>query len=112
MPEHGTPTTPDLAKAILTLETALQDFQHALRESRMASQPPGPVFQALRQWRTEQARAKQVPPYVIATDQVLRAIEAARPKDIVQLQAVRGISPAKASQYGEQILQVVAAVPS
>ena len=106
MPESGH-DTPNLAQATTNLENALQDFKRALRPVAHAGAAT-PVFSALRVWRTQQARTKGLPPYIIATDAVLRAIEAARPTDLGQLQAVRGISPAKVASYGNEILEVVA----
>lgn len=105
MPEQG---TPDLTQATRTLETALADFQAAFKASGVLQATSGPVFRALRQWRTEQARAKAVPPYVIATDAALHAIEAAKPQDLAALGAVRGVGPTKAATYGAEILKVVA----
>lgn len=110
MPEDGASNKPDLAQAITQLENAIDDFKRALRADPAARGAEGPVFAALRKWRTEQARAKQLPPYVIASDAVLRAIEEAKPGDLTQLQAIRGIGAAKAATYGADILQVVASV--
>jgi len=109
MPETGI-LTPRLAQAMNDLEAALRDFGHALQETKPAdaAPPTGPVFSALRQWRTEQARAKGLPPYIIASDAVLKAIDAARPTDLAQLQLIRGVGPSKAATYGTQILEVVA----
>ncbi len=110
MPEQGTPTTQadELSQAATRLERALEAFQRVLRANRPPRTPGGEVFEALREWRSEQARAKQLPPYIIATDAVLRAIEGARPTDIAQLQAIRGVGANKAATYGAEILEVVA----
>lgn len=105
MPDNG---IQDLMQATRNLETALAEFQSALKAIGVPNAPAGPVFQALRTWRTEQARARKVPPYVIATDAVLQAIEQAKPQDIESLQSVRGLSPNKVAQYGPDILAVVA----
>ncbi|MEA3190756.1 MAG: ATP-dependent helicase RecQ [Thermoplasmata archaeon] len=106
MPPDGIPK-PDLAQATANLETALAAFKDALRASGVRA-GGGPVFEALRRWRSEQARAKQLPPYVIATDAVLRAIEEARPASLDELRAVRGVGATKAETYGADILAVVA----
>lgn len=111
MPADASP----LARATTDLIRSLQEFQRAFdaAEAGDATAPAtGPLFQTLRAWRTEEARTQQVPPYVVATDAVLRAIEAARPADVVQLRAIRGIGPAKAEHYGAKLLAVVAAAPA
>ncbi len=97
--------SPTLAQATADLVRALTQFQNALANDESAA--TGPVFEALRKWRTEQARAKQVPPYIIASDAVLRAIEQARPADLMGLRSIRGIGPAKAELYGDGILAVL-----
>jgi superfamily II DNA helicase RecQ len=113
--------TPDaaarLADACRRLDEAARDLLAAANElqprkaptkAQGPPDPPDPVFEALRKWRTERARAKAVPPYIIATDSVLRAIAQARPQDAAALQAIRGIGPAKASEYGPDLLRIVA----
>ncbi len=69
------------------------------------------LFELLRQWRTSEAKAQGLPPYVIFHDSVLREIAARRPADLVSLAAIPGIGEAKLSRYGEAVLQVVAAAP-
>ncbi|MCX7620127.1 MAG: ATP-dependent DNA helicase UvrD2 [Acidimicrobiales bacterium] len=68
-----------------------------------------PLFEALRSWRAEAARAASVPPYVILHDRTLAEIARARPGDRVSLLDVPGIGPAKANRFGEAILRIVAA---
>jgi len=62
------------------------------------------LFARLKQWRTEEARRKGMPPYVIFHDRTLAALAAARPRDRESLQQVRGIGPAKLEAYGEVLL--------
>jgi superfamily II DNA helicase RecQ/chemotaxis methyl-accepting protein methylase len=59
------------------------------------------LFEALRAWRLERARAESVPPYVVASDRTLRDIAAQRPRNREALQQCHGIGPAKAERYGE-----------
>ena len=68
-----------------------------------------PLFQALRRWRLEVARAQGVPPYVVFHDATLAAIATARPTSKRALAAVPGVGAAKLERYGEPILDVVAA---
>jgi len=66
------------------------------------------LFESLRKFRLEQARAAGVPPYVVASDRTLRAMAVARPRGMPELLAVHGIGPAKAEQYGAGFLAIVA----
>ena len=70
--------------------------------------PDDPVFAALREWRTAEAREAAVPPYVIAHDATLAAIAEARPTLPEALWRVKGMGPARVERYGEAILAVVA----
>ncbi len=67
------------------------------------------LFQRLRQWRLETARAQGVPPYVIFHDATLLAIANARPASRHALDGLPGVGAAKLERYGEAILEVVAA---
>jgi ATP-dependent DNA helicase RecQ len=65
-----------------------------------------PLFNALRQWRAEQARTQGVPAYVILHDKTLRELAVRRPMAIDDLLGVPGIGEAKVSRYGESLLQL------
>ncbi|HSB85685.1 MAG TPA: HRDC domain-containing protein, partial [Ilumatobacteraceae bacterium] len=67
-----------------------------------------PVFEALRAWRSQRAKADKVPAFVVANDTTLRAIAAKQPTTLVELSAVPGIGPTKLELYGDVILAVVA----
>jgi len=65
------------------------------------------LFQALRAWRLEQARAQEVPPYVVFHDSHLRAIAAHRPVTLEALSEVKGIGPRKLEKYGPAVIELV-----
>ena len=65
------------------------------------------LFDALRRWRLERARAESVPPYVVASDRTLRDVARLRPGDRTELEQAHGIGPAKAERYGAELLAVV-----
>jgi len=67
-----------------------------------------PVFQALKKWRLSIARANDVPAFVVFNDKTLHAIAHDRPDDKRSLLNVTGVGPAKAEQYGEEVLRLVA----
>ena len=66
------------------------------------------VFDALKAWRLEQARAASVPAYVVFPDKTLEAVAVARPRDVAGLLALPGVGQVKATRYGETLLAVVA----
>ena len=61
-------------------------------------------FATLRAWRTEQARDRGVPPYVVFADRTLRLLAAMQPTSEADLLAVPGIGPGKADLYGADLL--------
>lgn len=67
------------------------------------------LFEALRAWRAEKAREQGVPAYIVFGDATLRAIAAARPTAIADLDGITGIGAKKREAYGDGILTVVAA---
>jgi DNA helicase II / ATP-dependent DNA helicase PcrA len=67
------------------------------------------LFEALRTWRTTKAKADKVPPYIIMSDQTLRALCAKRPTSLVLMSRVAGIGPTKLENYGEELLAVIQA---
>jgi ATP-dependent DNA helicase RecQ len=66
------------------------------------------LFERLRAWRLETARAIHKPPYVIFHDATLKRIAASHPADLVALAEIKGIGPRKMEQYGESVLAIVA----
>lgn len=68
-----------------------------------------PLFEALRAWRTEQAREQGVPAYIVFGDATLRALAEHRPSSMEQLDGISGIGAKKRDAYGEAVLEVIAA---
>jgi ATP-dependent DNA helicase RecQ len=62
----------------------------------------------LKAWRTDEARRKSVPPYVIFHDRTLAAVAAVRPAGEDELARIKGIGPAKLAAYGEALLKLLA----
>jgi ATP-dependent DNA helicase RecQ len=67
-----------------------------------------PLFEALRSWRAGQAREQGVPAYIVFGDATLRAVAAARPASLSDLDGISGIGAKKREVYGEALLSVVA----
>jgi ATP-dependent DNA helicase RecQ len=69
---------------------------------------PDPALLAqLKAWRTEEARRKSMPPYVIFHDRTLAELAVARPRDLQGLRQVPGIGPAKLEAYGAALLALL-----
>ena len=93
---------------------------NASRQPRVRVLPGAPVwtgavardnsalFEALRRWRVERAKADDVPAYVVAHDTLLAEIADVRPRSLAALRRIRGMGPAKLERYGVEILEIVA----
>lgn len=66
-----------------------------------------PLFDALRSWRRDKARAADVPAYIIFSDQTLRAIAKRQPTTRSALAAMPGIGPVKLERYASEVLALV-----
>ena len=67
------------------------------------------LFELLRTWRGETARAAGVPAYVVFPDSTLTGIAQARPSSLDELMAVSGVGVKKLELYGADVLGIVAA---
>jgi len=67
------------------------------------------LFEQLRAWRAETARAASVPAYVVFPDATLVGIAASRPSSVAGLSAVSGVGATKLERYGEEVLALVCA---
>ncbi|WP_043675072.1 DNA helicase RecQ [Clavibacter michiganensis] len=67
------------------------------------------LFEALRAWRSEQAKEQGVPAYVVFADVTLREVATVRPQDPGQLAGITGVGQKKLDTYGEGLLAVVQA---
>ena len=66
-----------------------------------------PLFQALRQWRSEKARQEGVKPYLVAHNSELIEIARLRPLTAEALEAIKGFGPRKVERYGREVLEVI-----
>jgi DNA topoisomerase-3 len=66
----------------------------------------------LTEWRLELARRRKVPAFRILSNATLRALAAARPSSEDELLGVSGIGPAKAREFGHELLELIATTPS
>lgn len=112
----------DRAKPILRGEEAVllrDDILQQRSKARPAPRARAPaedvapgdasLFDALRSWRSGEARAQSVPPYVIFHDTVLREIAAIRPGSEDELGQIKGVGASKLARYGAGVLAVITA---
>jgi ATP-dependent DNA helicase RecQ len=66
------------------------------------------IFDKLRWWRVETARAHSVPAYVIFVDATLREIAKAQPTSLDDLRGISGVGEKKLASYGEEIVALIA----
>ncbi len=66
------------------------------------------LLKRLRQWRSERAAAANVPSYHILTNKTLEEVARLCPRSSDDLLDVKGIGPAKLSQFGDALLELIA----
>jgi ATP-dependent DNA helicase RecQ len=83
----------------------------AARKAAVADLAPADaaLFEALRAWRSAEAKEQGVPAYIVFGDATLRAIATARPRSSSDLAGISGIGEKKQTSYGAAILEVVGA---
>jgi ATP-dependent DNA helicase RecQ len=69
----------------------------------------GTSFEALRLWRSAEAKAQSVPPYVIFHDSTLREIAAVQPRSADELAQIKGVGASKLARYGDGVLAALRA---
>ena len=65
------------------------------------------LWQALRKWRQERARAEEIPAYMICGDKTLRDIVEKMPRGLDGLRSIYGLGEAKIDKFGDEILEVL-----
>jgi len=93
---------------------ALEQRDEASKPPRRKDRPPDvppeqrALFEALKAWRSNEARAQGKPPYVVAHDRLLADLCENRPRSREELSAIPGIGPSKLEKYGDQLLAMLA----
>ncbi|MFC6590941.1 DNA helicase RecQ [Deinococcus lacus] len=115
---HATPRSRELldgSAQFLLREEAAQPRER--REKRAKAQAPADLpataqlaFDALREWRAQEAKAQGMPAYIIFDNKTLAAIAALRPSTLASLGTVSGVGAKKLEQYGGAVLEVLGKV--
>jgi ATP-dependent DNA helicase RecQ len=108
----------DLARPILRGEAGFTLRQpstkkrlKAGRGQVIATGAEATLFERLRAWRGETARARNVPAYVIFHDATLREIAARAPRSLAELAGISGVGDRKLEAYGEALIGLLAESP-
>jgi len=64
---------------------------------------------ALRAWRSEVARSRGMPAYVVLHDTTIDGIATSRPRTLEQLRGIPGIGDKKLEHYGDELIALVQA---
>jgi len=95
------------------LDALARPLRSGAAAARSIEEEIGPVdeelLEALHEWRKAAAQQAAVPHYIIAHNELLARIAAARPATLIELAQIRGIGKRKLVAYGEAILDIVAA---
>ncbi|MDQ2683382.1 MAG: RecQ family ATP-dependent DNA helicase, partial [Chloroflexota bacterium] len=83
-----------------------QPLRPRVREKRRDD----PYFAALAQWRTEKARERVVPAFVIASDRLLDKLATERPTTRRALRNISGIGDIKDQEFGEELVELIRSV--
>jgi ATP-dependent DNA helicase RecQ len=108
----------EASRAVLRGERTLELRRQAAlprgraRKSRVAADaalvaPSAALYEKLRAWRAQVAKAHGVPAYVVFHDSTLLAIAQARPASAAELRGIAGLGERKLANYGEQLLALV-----
>ena len=71
-------------------------------------EPDDPLYETLKRWRLETAKAEEKPAYVIFHNSTLAEIVRRSPRTKEELATVPGVGPAKLERYGEAVLAALA----
>ncbi|HEY9423828.1 MAG TPA: DNA helicase RecQ [Microterricola sp.] len=91
--------------------TASRSTRSSKQTAALADLSPADVelFEALRAWRGATAKELEVPAYIVFGDATLRAVAAAKPRSLAELDGISGIGAKKLESYGDALVTVVTA---
>ena len=69
------------------------------------------LVEKLREWRLEQARAREVAAYVVFSNKTMAALAALRPQNEEELLQVPGIGATKLERFGTELLELISESP-
>jgi superfamily II DNA helicase RecQ len=95
------------AQRILKKKRAASKTKSKLRTPHQTPSPNIHLEEALRKWRTGQAKRLGVPAFRIMSDKVLIGIAATQPRTAAELLSIPGIGIASVEKYGAQLYRIL-----
>jgi DNA helicase-2/ATP-dependent DNA helicase PcrA len=74
---------------------------------KRVEEPDDPLYDALKRWRLQRAKADDIPAYVVFHNSTLAEIVERRPSTIAELATIPGVGPAKLERYGTEVLEAL-----
>ncbi len=102
---------PVLVKESVLADTAKRTSKKtkASAKTSLGNDTDDTLFEALRQWRSAQAKAANVPAYVILHDATLKSLAQIKPESLDELGDISGLGDKKRERFGAQILELIQA---
>lgn len=82
--------------AIPTEDVTLADFEEG-------------IYEALRDWRNDQAAKENIPPYMVAHNRWLKQMVKMRVKDKEDLLQIKGFGEKRITKYGDDLVKIMSA---
>jgi superfamily II DNA helicase RecQ len=98
--EHN-PATKTSSHSVNTKQSDADAWKKDLNESDL------PLFNRLRDWRSERCKKDGIPPYLIFTNLQLAEIVKAKPQSLAALAKIDGVGPGKIEKYSFEILAIM-----
>ena len=101
------------ARIVNSISVVPNQFQAKTQDNyrQLLSEADYPLFNTLKTWRAERAKAEGIPPYIICTNKQLAEMVTKKPTRLNQLEQIEGIGKAKLEKYGTEILGLLAIKP-
>ena len=80
---------------------------HPAQRNTARVAPSPALLAALRAWRSDTARQRGVPAYVVLHDSTIDGIANSRPATLTQLRDIPGIGDKKLEHYGDALIALV-----
>lgn len=81
--------------------------KYSAEENQPLNSDETKILDSLRLWRTEKAREKSLPVYLIATNKELSSIAKYKPARKEELLDIKGFGKYKIENYGEEIIEIL-----